>query len=154
VAGDNPQPVILDTHLRTPPDASLVNRQDLSTWIVNGNHGSDDRNHPLHQKGASLISCPCSDDGLIDLGALMTELAGRRIDSLMVEGGARVITSFVRRKLADLFVVTVAPKLVGGLPVINTGSFKSDEFLQLGDAHLQMLGKDFLFWARPHWNES
>ena len=154
VAGDNPQPVILDTHLRTPPDANLVARQDLSAWIVNENHGSDDWNHPLHRKGATLISCPCSDDGLIDLGALMTELANRRIDSLMVEGGARVITSFVRRRLADLFVVTVAPKLVGGLPVINTGSFQSKEFLQLSDVHLQMLGNDFIIWARPGWNES
>ena len=154
VAGDNPQPVILDTHLRTPPEANLVIRQDLSTWIVHDNHGSEDRNHLLHQKGATLISCPCSDDGLIDLGALMTELANRRIDSLMVEGGARVITSFVRRRLADLFVVTVAPKLVGGLPVIETGSFQSDRYLQLGDAHLQTLGQDFIIWARPHWKES
>ena len=81
----------------------------------------------------------------------MTELANRRIDSLMVEGGARVITSFIRRKLADLFVVTIAPKLVGGLPVIDSGSFKSNEHLQLGEVHLQTLGNDFIVWARPDW---
>jgi 3,4-dihydroxy 2-butanone 4-phosphate synthase/GTP cyclohydrolase II len=154
VAGDNPQPVILDTHLRTPPEANLVVRQDLSAWIVNGNHGSDDRGHPLQQNGATLITCPRSKDGLIDLEALMAVLASRRIDSLMVEGGARVITSFIRRKLADLFVVTVAPKLVGGLPVIETGSLQSDRILQLGDAHLQTLGNDFIIWARPDWNGS
>jgi 3,4-dihydroxy 2-butanone 4-phosphate synthase/GTP cyclohydrolase II len=154
VDGENPQPVILDTHLRTPPDASLVTRQDLSTWVVNGNHGSGNRNHPLAQKGATLISCPCGADGLIDLNTLMTELANRRIDSLMVEGGARVITSFIRWKLADLFVVTVAPKLVGGLSVIDTGSFQSDGFLQLADAHHQRLGKDLIIWARPDWGKS
>ena len=154
VAGDNPQPVVLDTHLRTPLDASLVTRQDLSTWIVHGNHGSNNLNHPLHQKGASLIGCPCGNDEMIDLGALMAELANRQVDSLMVEGGARVITSFIRRKLADLFVVTVAPKLVGGLTVIDTGSFQSEGILQLGDVHLQTLGDDFIIWARPHWNVS
>jgi 3,4-dihydroxy 2-butanone 4-phosphate synthase/GTP cyclohydrolase II len=153
VAGDNPQPVILDTNLRTPPDASLVTRQDLSTWIVNGNHGSGDRHSALRQKGATLISCRCTDDGLIDLGALMEELSARQIDSLMVEGGARVITSFIKWKLADLFVVTVSPKLVGGLPVIDTSSFQSTSFLQLEDVHYRSLGQDLVVWAHPRWSE-
>lgn len=154
VAGDNPQPVILDTNLRTPPEANLVNRQDLSTWIANGNHGSGDRCSMLQQKGAALISCRCGDDGLIDLEALMEELVKRQIDSLMVEGGARVITSFIRWKLVDLFVVTVSPKFVGGLPVIDTSSFQSTSFLQLEDVHYQTLGEDLIIWARPNWGES
>jgi riboflavin-specific deaminase-like protein len=154
VAGDNPQPVILDTHLRTPPDAALVTRQDLSTWIVNGNHGSGEGYNILQQNGATLISCRCTDDGLIDVGALMQELANRQIDSLMVEGGARVITSFIKWKLADLFVVTVAPKLVGGLSVIDTGCFQPNAFLHLDDVHYQKLGKDLIIWARPDWGKS
>jgi riboflavin-specific deaminase-like protein len=154
VAGDNPQPVILDTNLRTPPEANLVNRQDLSTWIANGNHGSGDRCSILRQKGASLISCRCGDDGLIDLEALMEELVKRQIDSLMVEGGARVITSFIRWKLVDLFVVTVSPKFVGGLPVIDTSSFQSTSFLQLEDVHYQTSGEDLIIWARPNWGEA
>jgi riboflavin-specific deaminase-like protein len=153
VAGDNPQPVILDTNLRTPPEANLVTRKDLSTWIVNGNHSIGDRHRALHQKGATLISCNCNDDGLIDLGALMAELADRQIDSLMVEGGARVITSFIRWKLVDLFVVTVAPKIVGGLSVIDTYSFQSAAFLQLKDVHYQRLEDDLIIWARPNWGE-
>jgi len=154
VDGDNPQPVILDTRLRTPPDANLVTRQDLSTWIVNGNHGAGQRPDELRRKGATLISCPCTADGLIDLGALMQELANREVDSLMVEGGARVITSFIRWKLVDLFVVTVALKLVGGLSVIDTGSFDSTASLQLDDAHYQRLGKDLIIWARPNWGQT
>jgi riboflavin-specific deaminase-like protein len=154
VPGDNPQPVILDTNLRTPPEANLVNRQDLSTWVANGNHGSGDRCSMLRQKGATLISCRCGDDGLIDLEALMEELVKRQIDSLMVEGGARVITSFIRWKLVDLFVVTVSPKFVGGLSVIDTSSFQSTSFLQLEDAHYQTLGEDLIIWARPNWGES
>ena len=154
VAGDNPQPVILDTNLRTPPEANLVNRLDLSTWIANGNHGSGDRCSMLRQKGASLISCRCGDDGLIDLEALMEELVKRQIDSLMVEGGARVITSFIRWKLVDLFVVTVSPKFVGGLPVIDTSSFQSTSFLQLEDVHYQTSGEDLIIWARPNWGEA
>lgn len=153
VEGQNPQPIILDTHLRTPLDAALVRRSDLSTWIVNGNHDRVDPNHALGQRGATLIGCRCGADGLIDLRALMDELARRNIDSLMVEGGARVITSFVKLKLADLFVVTVSPKLVGGLPVIDSASYRTDSHIQLKDVHYQRLGVDLIIWARPNWGD-
>ena len=153
VEGQNPQPIILDTRLRTPLDANLVKRPDLSTWIINGNHDTGDPYDALRQKGATLISCRCADDGLIDLPALMDELANRQVDSVMVEGGARVITSFVKLKLVDLFVITVSPKLVGGLPVIDAESFKAAPFLQLKEVHYQQLGQDIVIWARPAWND-
>jgi riboflavin-specific deaminase-like protein len=153
VAGKNPQPIILDTHLRTPLNAKLVRQPDLSTWIVNGNQDKGDQHATLCQNGATLINCRCADDGLIDLVALMDELADRRIDSLMVEGGARVITSFVKLKLVDLFVVTISPKLVGGFPVIDSGSFKAASFIQLKDVHYQKLGEDLIIWARPDWSD-
>jgi len=152
VEGQNPQPIILDTRLRTPLDANLVQRSDLSTWIVNGNHDPVDRNDTFIQKGITLIGCRRDDNGMIDLGALMDILARRQVDSIMVEGGARVITSFVKLKLADLFVITVSPKLVGGLPVIDTRGFKTASALRLTDVYYQRLGADLVVWARPDWS--
>ena len=150
--GKNPQPIILDTRLRTPLDANLVQRSDLSTWIVNGNHNPIDRNDIFLKKGITLINCKPDDDGLIDLLALMDILARRQVNSIMVEGGARVITSFVKLKLVDLFVITVSPKLVGGLPVIDAIGFRTDSTLDLSDVHYQLLGGDLVVWARPDWN--
>jgi len=152
VEGKNPQPIILDTRLRTPPDADLVQRSDLSTWIVNANHDPIDRNGPFKRKGITLIGCERNDDGWIDLLALMDILARRQVNSIMVEGGARVITSFVKLKLADLFVITVSPKLVGGLPVIDARGFKTASSLKLTDVHYQRLGADLVVWARPDWS--
>ncbi|MCK7499605.1 MAG: dihydrofolate reductase family protein [Comamonadaceae bacterium] len=40
--------------------------------------------------------------------------AGRGVVSLLVEGGSRVITSFVEAGLADKAVLTYAPRLLGG----------------------------------------
>jgi len=153
VDGQNPQPIILDTRLRTPPDANLVQRSDLSTWIVNGNHDSPDRNETFLQKGVTLIDCRRDDDGMIDLGALMDLLARRQVDSIMVEGGARVITSFVKLKLADLLVITVSPKLIGGLPIIDTRGFAAASPFKLTDVFYQRLGADLVVWARPDWSE-
>ena len=153
VEGRNPQPIILDTRLRTPPDANLVQRSDLSTWIVIGNHDPDGSSETFRQKGITLIGCRRDDDGMIDLVTLMALLGRRQVDSIMVEGGARVITSLVKLKLADLFVITVSPKLVGGLPIIDTRGFAAASPLKLTDVCYQPLGADLVVWARPDWSK-
>ena len=49
----------------------------------------------------------------MDLRELLTTLGRREISSLLVEGGAAVITSFLKEKLADRLIVILAPKIVG-----------------------------------------
>ncbi|MGD8646255.1 MAG: RibD family protein [Desulfobacterales bacterium] len=152
VEGKNPQPIILDTRLRTPLDTNLVQRTDLSTWIVNGNHNQGDLVDAYKQNDVTLIRCKRDDDGLIDIVALMDILARREVNNIMVEGGAKIITSFIRLKLVDLFVITVAPKLIGGLPVIDNRGIKTVSQLALTDIHYQRLGGDLVVWARPNWS--
>ena len=68
----------------------------------------------------------------------MALLRERGIRSLMVEGGAAVITSFLKAELVDALVLTLSPKLVGlqsvlmnswavatGIPQHYVGSFLS-----------------------------
>lgn len=89
---------------------------------------------------------------MIDIVALMDILARQQVNNVMVEKGARVITSFIRLKLVDLFVITVAPKLVGGLPVIDARRIKNASHIALTDIHYQRLGGDLVVWARPNWS--
>jgi riboflavin biosynthesis pyrimidine reductase len=102
-------------------------------------------------RNEKFVNFKRDDNGLIDIVALMGILARQQVNNVMVEGGARVITSFIRLKLVDLFVITVAPKLVGGLPVIEARRFKSASHLALTDIHYQRLGGDLVVWARPNW---
>lgn len=90
-------------------------------------------------------------DGRIDLSALMRELADRAVNSVMVEGGARVITSFLRQRLADAVIVTISPQLLGGLPVIDANDLDRTLDLRLGQPFYQMLGRDLIIWSRPRW---
>ena len=79
-------------------------------------------------------------------------LAEMQINSIMVEGGARVITSFVNSGLVDQFIITVSPRLVGGLPVIDSNGLNLNSNLMLGHVSYQRLGNDLILWTRPHWN--
>ena len=149
--GSNPQPIILDTHLRTPKSAKLVTRSDLSPWIVNAEDNHSTRVETLRATGATPLPCVTGRDGKIDLPALMGMLAEMKVNSIMVEGGAKVITSFLHSRLIDQFIITVSPRLVGGLPVIDPNGLKFNPTLTLGHVSYQQLGNDLIIWARPEW---
>lgn len=51
--------------------------------------------------------------GKLSISALLDELRTRKIRSLMVEGGAEVISSFLNSGHTDHLIVTIAPTIVG-----------------------------------------
>jgi len=151
IIGQNPQPVILDTHLRTPLDSKLVQRKDMHPWIINAQDNSNKRVRDLQSAGARPMQCSTGRDGKINLNALMNLLSDMKINSIMVEGGAQVITSFVNSQLVDQFIITITPKLVGGLQVLNSERFKAAPYLDFKQVHYQHLDDDIIMWARPGW---
>jgi 3,4-dihydroxy 2-butanone 4-phosphate synthase/GTP cyclohydrolase II len=151
VAGPDPRPVVLDTHFRTPPDSRLLRRAGQGALIVGAGYSPDGRPEHLERRGASVSRCALGPDGRLDLAALMALLAEAALDSVLVEGGARVITSFIRARLVDQFVITIAPCLVGGLPVIDSVGLPSTMGVRLRGTNCQMRGEDLVIWAEPAW---
>jgi len=151
VQGSSPQPIVLDTRLRTPLNAKLVQRSDVRPWIVNAGENRSEHSLALQRAGSTPICCKTSRDGRIDLQTLMKILAEKQINSIMVEGGARVITDFVNCRLVDQFIVTVSPKLVGGLPVIDSDGLQSRSHLKLSEVSYRHSGDDLIIWASPAW---
>jgi GTP cyclohydrolase II len=150
VSGKNPQPVILDSHLRTPAGARVFELQ--APWIAATLPVDPGRAAALEGCGARLLGIPAGEDGRVGLSPLLQHLAELGIQQLMVEGGAAVITSFLQEGLVDLLVLTIAPILVGGLPAVNdllrngAGSFP-----HLTDCEFARLGEDVVVWGRPSW---
>ena len=154
VPGPSPRPIVLDTHLRTPPGARLLARRDSRPWIVHAPRTSSSRVRALSGAGAEPMPCPAGSDDRIDLAARMRRLGERSVDSVMVEGGARVITSFVGRRLADVLIVTISPKWIGGLPVVDRPEAPPDFGLRMAHPFFQPLGEDVILWARTCWTDA
>lgn len=151
VEGSNPQPIILDTHLRTPLNAKLIKRSDVRPWIINAKNNPNKPSPALRESGTKLIACDTAQDGRIDLHALMKILNEMQVNSIMVEGGARVITSLINSRLVDQFVVTVSPRILGGLPVIDSAGLQAETHLELVEVSYRQLGQDLIIWGRPAW---
>jgi riboflavin biosynthesis pyrimidine reductase len=84
----------------------------------------------------------------VPLAAAMKLLKDRGINSLMVEGGATVITAFLKARLVDGLVLTVAPRLVGGYKAIGEllGSDSSEPRL-INPIHSGQAGSDLVVWG-------
>ena len=117
VDGEDPQPVVVDSRLRLPDTSRLLN-SDKRPWLVTTEHFTTDREESLKNKGVDVLRTPPLPNGWVDLEALLQDLADKGISHVLVEGGARVLTSFLRACLVDYVVLTVAPLFVGGIPAL------------------------------------
>jgi len=131
VDGRDPQPVIVDSHLSTPLQAKLLAR---APWIgttvgttarpaapgtPHARPSDGERRAEMEARGARILTCDAQPNGWVDLGALLSQLHDAGIEDLMVEGGARIITSFLDARLVDYVTVTIAPMFMGGLPAVG-----------------------------------
>ena len=100
------------------------------------------------------MEMPSGADGLIDLRTLMEHLADQAIDSVMVEGGARVITNFLAERLVNHIVITVAPVLIGGMRAAGElEPFWGVRCPRLVNAGNLRLGEDLVIWGDVDWGE-
>ena len=156
VEGENSQPVVLDSQLRIPPGAVLL--KSHSPWIATTDQADSQRVSEFEAQGIHIFYLPIDNEGHVSLPDLMVRLDQAGIETLMVEGGAQVITSFLKHRLVDLLVLTVSPLLLGGLRAIDTqlvsngGSSLNDQ-IRIQDLKVTEVGADLIIWGRPIWPE-
>lgn len=119
VEGDDPRPVVVDSHLRLSPDARLFKRRQARPIIVTTAQASAEKEARLEDKGADVMRVPPNGSGRVDLLKLVDCLRQLGIRSLMVEGGARIITSILSLQLADQLVLTISPTILGGVRAVE-----------------------------------
>jgi 3,4-dihydroxy 2-butanone 4-phosphate synthase/GTP cyclohydrolase II len=112
VPGPNPQPIVLDSRLQFPLTANLL-QHPRGVIIATTDQADSRQQAELEAAGARVVRLPARDR--VPLPALLDWLGENGIKSLMVEGGSRVITSFLLERLADRVAITIAPRFVGGV---------------------------------------
>jgi riboflavin-specific deaminase-like protein len=114
VRGRNPLRVVLDSGLRLPPDAGIFRNQSTAATLVAVTEAAGkDKVAALRGMGVEVTTIGHDTRGKVDISQLLKTLARRNVSSVLVEGGAETITSFLRQKLADRLAVFIAPKLLG-----------------------------------------
>lgn len=99
-----PLRIVLDSTGRTPMNALVLNGAAPTIIVTN------DRCRKKFPN-AEVIRCGKED---VDLNRLMLILEKRGVKTLLVEGGSRVIWSFLRSKIADEVNLFVGSMVIGG----------------------------------------
>jgi 3,4-dihydroxy 2-butanone 4-phosphate synthase/GTP cyclohydrolase II len=111
VPGASPLRVVLDSTLRTPSSALLLGGE-ATTVVLTTERAAEGDVRRVREAGAGVRVLP-SGPGGVDLGAALRALRDDGVRTLMVEGGARVITSLLAAGLVDRLVVGTAPRIIG-----------------------------------------
>ncbi|MHA6796181.1 dihydrofolate reductase family protein [Pseudonocardia bannensis] len=111
VPGASPLRVVLDSTLRTPSSALLLDGNPVTVVLTTDRAAEDDRKR-MRETGAGVRVLPTGPGG-VDLVAGLRVLRECGVRSLLVEGGARVITSLLSAGLVDRIVVGTAAKIIG-----------------------------------------
>lgn len=150
VKGRNPVRVVLDTRLRTPSRAKLVETAKLTpTWILHGPDAREDKRAALEERDVTLIESTIGEDGKLDMAAAMIELGARDLVRVLVEGGGTVHGALLRDGLYSEAAVFVAPRILGDAgarPLANAGPLAAiADGWRIHDARVRTFGPDVLF---------
>ncbi|OGG66225.1 riboflavin biosynthesis protein RibD [Candidatus Kaiserbacteria bacterium RIFCSPHIGHO2_02_FULL_55_20] len=144
----DPLRIILDSALKVPLHSKVL--RDTNVLIFTTRHADKAKYKKLVDAGISVVTCAGNS---ISVRAVLKELARRNVISVFVEGGGRVLGSFVDAGLVDKMYVFYAPLLIGGetskSAIGGRGANKVREALQLTRITRKTFGDNTLVVGYP-----
>lgn len=144
VPGANPIRVVLDSDLRIPHDARVLD-DDASTIVFTSDESDPATADELRSRGVRVETVGKDHSGL-SVPEVLERLDSIGIDSLLVEGGSSVITSILGSGAADRLIVSIAPTVLGAgtETVSDLGSTRVTDGIRLGNRSLVTVEEDLI----------
>ena len=147
-----PLRVIVDSRCRAPSNALIFKQPGpiliATTKMVNKNSVDS-----LEMAGAEVLRLPSDQNGRVSIAALLEELGGRGVVSLLVEGGGAVLGSLFDDGLVDKVYAFLAPVIIGGAeaasPVEGQGADHIAKAWKIERANCKAVGPDWLVVGYP-----
>lgn len=159
VSGRDPIRVVLDSRLRTPPSAKLVQvvaRSSAPTWIITTARAPAAAVRRLEAAGAELIVV-AAERGRVSPRAALAALWQRQVAGALLEGGPTLAGAFWQQRLVDRLTTFIAPKVLGdgqGLSMIaGPARAKMADAVALETLSQRRCGEDLLVSSRPIWSK-
>ena len=149
--GRDPIRIICDSQLRIPLDSNIVKTaKEVPTIIVTANKCKDTA---YEEAGCRILVCGDEQNRRVDLKKLMVILGEEmKIDSILLEGGGRLISSAFEAGIITKVKAYIAPKIFGGKdaksPVEGIGVLAPDYAYIIENTRIQQIGDDFVIEGR------
>ena len=166
-SSSNPQAIVLDTNLKYI--RQLLHQNNHTTPIIRANplwiccskdavqkYSYEIFHHPhiISSNGIHFIPCDVVPDHptRLDISSLLQTLKQKyNIQSIMVEGGSSILSTFLSNHYCNALVLTISPKFFGsvhGLPALSQASFQNNILqLPLNTTFYSQLGPDWIIYS-------
>jgi len=145
--GRDPDRVILDSRLRIPEDAKVIETSPSKTIVATTEAAPKDKRERLQKKGVRILILD-SKEGRVNLKTCLSRLGEMEMVSLLVEGGSQVNGAFLDEGLIDKFLLFLSPKLIGDHQAIGIfggkGVASLKEAVSLNEFRVRRSGGDLL----------
>ena len=141
--------------LRNPVESSAVSDEATKDKRTEAGAGMsmNEKEAALKEAGVEVIHT--SKPGRVDLKELMQILGERGIDSILLEGGAKLNGEAYRAGIINKVQVYIAGKIIGGKgapsPVGGVGALNMGEAIPLKDMEVRTIGEDICITGYPEY---
>ncbi len=143
-----PLKVIVDSALRTPPDAKILAGGNV---LIAFAQDADNQSARLLAAGAELLCIP-DNQGKVCLKTLLSHLAAREINEVLCEGGEGLNGALLAQNLIDELLIYYAPKMMGATAknMFAMPAFTAmQQAVDLQILEVRHIGSDIRLRARP-----
>jgi diaminohydroxyphosphoribosylaminopyrimidine deaminase/5-amino-6-(5-phosphoribosylamino)uracil reductase len=144
-----PLRVVLDSQLRTPADARVIDREGRVLVVGVSDDAARRKSLEVQQVEVQVLAAV---DGRPDLAAVLAMLGKRGMNEIWVEAGPMLAGAFVRARLFDELVVYIAPSLLGAgaRPLLDLPPLQHlEEKMSLRFTDCRSVGDDLRITAVP-----
>ncbi len=152
IKGPNPYRIVLSRSLSFPRKCHLLDdNADFKTIIATDPAGVERFSRTKRGKGLIYWSVANDRNGHLDITDLIDQARKFGLQSLLIEGGSQIATSFLRAGLVDKYVAVVAPMVLGaGIDSIgDLGAKKIENAIVFDRAELIRSGRDIIVVGYP-----
>ena len=144
VPGACPMRVVLDTRLRIPTEARVLD-DAAPSLVYTTSRAPAERRFALSSLGVAVRTVPTSREGL-SLEAVLADLRRSGLRLVLVEGGSRLATSLFASGLVDRAIVAVAPIIVGSgkEAVGDLGIVRIADAVRIAEPAVHLAGHDVI----------
>jgi len=154
--GKNPYRIIVSTGWSSLENSHLINdNSDFKTIVATSDESLNGNSDTSNENGLTFWSIRKDSQGRVDLRDLLEKAKLFGVNSILVEGGAEIATSFLKAKLVDKYVVITAPIIIGkGIDSVgDLGTDLINEAIHFNDVYRVQNGSDEIFVGYPDWSK-
>lgn len=154
--GKNPYRIIVTRGAGFPKKCQIIEQnEDLRTIIASTKEPAAQASSSQETRGATHWGINKNADGTMNIYDFLQKAKEFGLNSILVEGGARMATSFLKAKLVDKIIIIIAPIIIGkGIDSIGElGISCINKSIKFRDFYRFQIGQDHVFVGYPDWSK-